>query len=155
MTALRSRRAVAALGAVSAGLLLLSACSKPTPLATVTVGTDSVSTETDCYNDGKEITTAQAAPCLDQKSKDIKSIKVDPDDTVRFGVDPSIAGQGWTILMNGQPLTESSKKTYRTIPGSVFFNAQYGASGNSTLVSIKEGESKVTGLWSFKLEKAS
>jgi hypothetical protein len=57
--------------------------------------------------------------------------------------------------MNGQPLTESSTKTYRTIPGSVFFNAQYGASGNSTLVSIKEGESKVTGLWSFKLEKAS
>lgn len=55
--------------------------------------------------------------------------------------------------MNGQPLTDSSKKTYRTIPGSVFFNAQYGASGNSTLVSIKEGDKTVTGLWSFKLKK--
>jgi hypothetical protein len=153
MTALRSRRAVAALGAVSAGLLLLSACNKPTPLATITVGTNSVSSQTDCYNDGNEVPAAKLAKCL--KSKDIKSIKVDTDETVRFGVDPSIADQGWTILLNGQPLTESSKKTYRTIPGSVFFNAQYGASGNSTLVSIKEGENKVLGLWTFKLEKAS
>ncbi|GHK02762.1 DUF2771 domain-containing protein [Streptomyces sp. NPDC003753] len=153
MTALRSRRAVAAFGAVSAGLLLLSACEKPSPLATITVGTNSVSSQTDCYNDGKEVPSADLAKCL--KSKDIESIKVDPDETVRFGVDPAIADKGWTILMNGQPLTESSTKTYRTIPGSVFFNAQYGASGNSTLVSIKEGENKVTGLWSFKLEKAS
>ena len=153
MTALRSRRAVAALGAVSAGLLLLSACNKPTPMATVTVGTHSVNSQTDCYNDGKEVPTDKLAGCL--KSKDIKSIKVDPDETVRFGVDPSIADKGWTILMNGQPLTDSSTKTYRTIPGSVFFNAQYGASGSSTLVSLKEGDKTVTGLWSFKLEKAS
>ncbi|PBC62832.1 DUF2771 domain-containing protein [Streptomyces sp. Tue6028] len=145
------RRAVAALGAVSAGLLVLSACDKPTPLTTVTVGRNSVSSETDCYNDGNAVKTADLAKCL--KSKDIKSITVDPDETVRFGVDPDIADQGWTILMNGQPLTDSSKKTYRTIPGSVFFNAQYGASGDSTLVSIKSGEKDVTGLWSFKLKK--
>ncbi|MGW1158722.1 DUF2771 domain-containing protein [Streptomyces sp. NPDC002513] len=153
MTALRSRRAVAALGAVSAGLLLLSACNKPTPLATVTVGTDSVNSQTECYNDGKEVAAADLAKCL--QSKDIKTISVDPDATVRFGVDPAIADNGWTILMNGQPLTDSSKKTYRTIPGSVFFNAQYGASGNTTTVSVKEGENKVTGLWTFKLKKES
>ena len=153
MTALRSRRAVAALGAVSAGLLLLSACNKPTPLATVTVGTNSVSSQTDCYNDGDTVSTAKLAKCL--QSKDIKSITVDTDETVRFGVDPSIADKGWTILMNGQPLTDTSKKTYRTIPGSVFFNPQYGASGNSTLVSLKSGEKTVTGLWSFKLKKGS
>ncbi|AVH58053.1 MULTISPECIES: DUF2771 domain-containing protein [Streptomyces] len=147
----RRRRAVAALGAVSAGLLVLSACDKPTPVATITVGDNSVSSETDCYNDGEEVKAADLAKCL--KSKDIESIKVDPDETVRFGVDPAIADEGWTILMNGQPLTDSSKKTYRTIPGSVFFNAQYGASGDSTLVSIKEGEKTVTGLWSFKLKK--
>ncbi|MEV6590401.1 DUF2771 domain-containing protein [Streptomyces acidicola] len=155
MTSLRSearrRRAVATLGAVSAGLLVLSACEKPTPMATVTVGTNSVSSETDCYNDGKAVPTAELAKCL--KSKDIKSIKVDPDETVRFGVDPNIADKGWTILMNGQPLTDTSKKTYRTIPGSVFFNAQYGAQGNTTVVSIQQGETNVTGLWSFKLTK--
>ncbi|GAA3821928.1 DUF2771 domain-containing protein [Streptomyces phyllanthi] len=155
MTSLRSearrRRAVATLGAVSAGLLLLSACEKPTPLATLTVGDNSVSTETDCYKDGKSVDTAELAKCL--KAKDIKTIEVDPDETVRFGVDPEIADEGWTILMNGQPLTEASKKTYRTIPGSVFFNAQYGAQGNSTVVSVRQGETQVTGLWSFKLKK--
>ncbi|GGZ76460.1 DUF2771 domain-containing protein [Streptomyces bluensis] len=155
MTSLRSearrRRAVATLGAVSAGLLVLSACEKPTPLATVTVGTDSVSSETDCYNEGKSVPTGELAKCL--KNKDIKSIKVDPDETVRFGVDPKIADKGWTILMNGQPLTDNSTKTYRTIPGSVFFNAQYGAQGNTTVVSVQQGETNVTGLWSFKLTK--
>lgn len=155
MTSLRSvarrRRAVATLGAVSAGLLVLSACDKPSPLATITVGKNSVSSETDCYNDGKAVTTAELAKCL--KAKDIKSIDVDPDETVRFGVDPKIADKGWTILLNGQPLTDSSTKTYRTIPGSVFFNAQYGAQGNTTVVSIREGETNVTGLWSFKLKK--
>ncbi|MFB7113365.1 DUF2771 domain-containing protein [Streptomyces sp. NPDC056190] len=152
-SAVRRRRAVAAAGAVSAGLLVLSACSKPTPLSTITVGSSSVSSEANCYNDGNAIKAADLAKCL--KSKDIKTIKVDPDETVRFGVDPKIADTGWTILMNGQPLTDSSTKTYRTIPGSVFFNAQYGASGNSTLVSIKEGEKDVRGLWSFKLTKNS
>ncbi|MEU5598866.1 DUF2771 domain-containing protein [Streptomyces sp. NPDC020298] len=149
----RRRRAVAAAGAVSAGLLLLSACDKPTPMSTVTVGTSSVNSEATCYNDGDALDTESLTSCL--KDTDIKSIKVDPDETVRFGVDPKIADNGWTILMNGQPLTDSSKKTYRTIPGSVFFNAQYGAQGNSTLVSIKEGEKTVTGLWSFKLKKDS
>ncbi|MFF8944464.1 DUF2771 domain-containing protein [Streptomyces sp. NPDC014864] len=152
-SAVRRRRAVAAAGAVFAGLLVLTACEKPTPLATITVGQSSVSSEASCYNDGKSLQTADLAKCL--KDTDIKSIKVDPDETVRFGVDPEIADKGWTILMNGQPLTDASTKTYRTIPGSVFFNAQYGASGNSTLVSVKEGDKEVTGLWSFKLQKNS
>ncbi|WP_328880879.1 DUF2771 domain-containing protein [Streptomyces sp. NBC_00299] len=149
----RRRRALAAAGAVSAGLLVLSACDKPTPLATVTVGTSSVHSQATCGGEGEVVKTAHLAGCL--KDKGIESIKVDPDETVRFGVDPEIADEGWTILMNGQPLTDSSTKTYRTVPGSVFFNAQYGASGDSTLVSIKEGERDVTGLWSFKLKKDS
>lgn len=151
--AARRRRAVAAAGAVAAGLLLLTACEKPTPMSTITVGTTSVSSEASCYNDGNALSTASLTSCL--KDTDIKSVTVDPDDTVRFGVDPKIADSGWTILMNGQALTDSSNKTYRTIPGSVFFNAQYGAQGNSTLVSIKEGDKTVKGLWSFKLKKAS
>jgi hypothetical protein len=149
-SAVRRRRAVAAVGAVSAGLLALSACDKPTPIATITVGGDSVHSEATCYNDGNALKTTDLAKCL----KSDKTLEVDPDETVRFGVDPDIADNGWTILMNGQPLVESTKKTYRTIPGSVFFNAQYGASGDSTWVSVKEGDKDVTGLWSFKLRKA-
>ncbi|MBC2904575.1 DUF2771 domain-containing protein [Streptomyces cupreus] len=155
-SAVRRRRAVAAAGAVSAGLLVLSACDKPTPMATITVGSSSVSEEATCGGKGDAIETADVTKCL--KDTDIKSITVDPAETVRFGVDPEIADKRWTILMNGQPLTEDTDKTYTTIPGSVFFNAQYGAQGDSTLVSIKAGDGEkqsntVTGLWSFKLKK--
>ncbi|MEV6961033.1 DUF2771 domain-containing protein [Streptomyces sp. NPDC051207] len=152
-SAVRRRRAVAAAGAVSAGLLVLSACDKPTPMATVTVGSSSVSEEATCGGAGDVLKPAERDKCL--KETDIESITVDPDETVRFGVDPEVADKGWTILMNGQPLTDASTKTYRTIPGSVFFNAQYGAQGDSTLVSIQEGEKEPTGLWSFKLKKDS
>ncbi|WP_240661254.1 MULTISPECIES: DUF2771 domain-containing protein [unclassified Streptomyces] len=149
--AVRRRRAVAAAGAVSAGLLVLAACDKPTPLATITVGSDSVSSEATCGGEGDALNSEALNACL--KDKGVDEIDVDPTETVRFGVDPEIADHGWTILMNGQPLVESSKKTYQAIPGSVFFNAQYGAQGDSTLVSIKEGEEEATGLWSFRLKK--
>ncbi|MCM1969813.1 MULTISPECIES: DUF2771 domain-containing protein [Streptomyces] len=152
----RRRRAVAAAGAVSAGLLVLSACDKPTPMATITVGTSSVSEEATCGGEGETLDNKTITQCL--KDKDIKSITVDPDETVRFGVDPEIAKKRWTILMNGQPITNDFDKTYTAIPGSVFFNAQYGAQGNSTLVTIKAGDGEkqspeATGLWSFKLKK--
>jgi hypothetical protein len=148
----RSRRAAAALGAVSAGLLVLSACDKPSPIATVTVGGISVSTETDCYTDVKEVTQEEIAKCL--KAKDLKSITIDTDEKVRFGVDPEIADKGWTILLNGQPLMgEPTKKTYLSVGGYVFFNAQYGIQGDTVVVSIREGKNKATGVWSFKFKK--
>ncbi|MEU9555622.1 DUF2771 domain-containing protein [Streptomyces fumanus] len=153
----RRRRAVAAAGAVSAGLLVLSACDKPTPMSTLTVGSDSISSEATCGGGEDEtLKTADLTKCL--QDKDIESITVDPDETVRFGVDPKIADKRWTILMNGQPLTDDSKKTYRTVPGSVFFNAQYGAQGNSTRVAVvagngKEGGQTFTGVWAFELKK--
>jgi hypothetical protein len=148
------RRTAAALGVVSAGLLVLSGCDKPTPLATVTVGTDSVHTEAACYNDGKPLDAAATKTCS-AKKKDVKSIKVDPDATVRIGVDPTIADKGWTLLMNGQPLTAKSTKTFTNIPGSVFFNEQYGAKGNSTTIAVATGDgaSKVYGIWSFTFKK--
>ncbi|MCM2514142.1 DUF2771 domain-containing protein [Streptomyces griseoincarnatus] len=150
---MRRRRAVAAAGAVSAGLLVLSACDKPTAMATVTVGSDSVSSEATCGGEGKALTTEVLNKCL--QDKDIDEIEVDPLETVRFGVDPEIADNSWTILLNGQPLVDPMRNnTYQSIPGSVFFNAQYGAQGDSTLVSIKEGgENEATGLWSFRLKK--
>ncbi|CAM5530477.1 Lipoprotein OS=Streptomyces fumanus OX=67302 GN=GCM10018772_30640 PE=4 SV=1 [Streptomyces fumanus] len=154
---MRRRRAVAAAGAVSAGLLVLSACDKPTPMSTLTVGSDSISSEATCGGGEDEtLKTADLTKCL--QDKDIESITVDPDETVRFGVDPKIADKRWTILMNGQPLTDDSKKTYRTVPGSVFFNAQYGAQGNSTRVAVvagngKKGGQTFTGVWAFELKK--
>lgn len=149
----RRRRAVAVAGAVSAGLLVLSACEKPTPVATVTVGRNSVNSEAVCYNDGKALDAKAQAKCI-KNLGNIKSIKVDPDQTVRFGVDPKIADAGWVILVNGRQFTDVSKKTYTTIPGSAFFNVQYGTQGDTNTVSLQMGQSPAKGLWAFKLKKA-
>ncbi|GGU88687.1 lipoprotein [Streptomyces filipinensis] len=149
----RRRRAVAVAGAVSAGLLVLSACDKPTPVSTVTVGKDSVNSEATCYNDGKPLDAKSLAQCVKNVDK-AESIKVDQDETVRFGVDPKIADAGWVILVNGQQFTDVSKKTYRTIPGSAFFNQQYGTQGDTNTVTVRMGEKSNQGMWTFKLKKA-
>ena len=114
-SAVRRRRAVAAAGAVSAGLLVLSACDKPTPFSTISVGSSSVSEEATCGGEDSVLDTSKLTACL--KDEDIKSIDVDSEvDTVRIGVDPDIAKKRWTPLMNGQPLTADTNKTYLSIP---------------------------------------
>jgi hypothetical protein len=151
----KRRRAAAALGAVSAGLLVLSACDKPTPLTTVTVGTDSVHSEAACYNDGKAIKESLLQGCLTEKPA--KTIKVALDDKVRMGVDPEIADHGWTLLFGGQPVEqEPYKKGYRTIPGNAFFSSQTGEPTDKTAVSVLETSGKkVIGIWHFQFEKES
>ncbi|MFD6424222.1 DUF2771 domain-containing protein [Streptomyces sp. NPDC060198] len=149
----KSRRIGVALGAVSAGLLVLSACDKPTPLATVTVGTTSVSTEAACYNDGDPIKESLIQGCLNKKAD--KSIDVAMDDRVRFGVDPEVADNGWTLFIDGQQAEqEPYKRTYRSITGSAFFSSQTGETSNETQVSVVETDgSKLIGIWHFKLKK--
>ncbi|MFI6347865.1 DUF2771 domain-containing protein [Streptomyces sp. NPDC050560] len=146
------RRAAAALGALGAGLLALSGCDKPTPVATVTVGENSVHTEAACYDDGGPVPASELRGCL--RDRDAKTIKVDPDEIVRFGVDPAIADKKWTILVGGRPLGDPSGKTYREVPGNVFFDTQLGLNGRNATVSVLEGSGKeANGLWSFRFEK--
>ncbi|MFF7181927.1 DUF2771 domain-containing protein [Streptomyces sp. NPDC008121] len=147
------RRAAVALGAVSAGLLSLSACDKPTPLATLTVGTDSVHSEAACYNNGDAIKESQVQQCLNKKPE--KTLTVAMDDKIRFGVDPEVAEKGWTIFLGGQQAEpEPYKKTYRTIPASAFFSSQTGETTNKSQVTIVETDGKkLTGIWHFELKK--
>ncbi|MBL1110265.1 DUF2771 family protein [Streptomyces sp. 5-8] len=152
-SAVRRRRAVAVAGAVSAGLLVLSACDKPTPVATITVGGDSVNSEALCYNDGDKLNAESLKDCV-KNADDVKSIKVGQDETVRIGVDPKIADAGWVVLVNGRPFSDFSKETYRTIPSSAFFSAQYGTQGETNKLAIQMGEKNVKGVWSFELKKA-
>ncbi|MEV3990576.1 DUF2771 domain-containing protein [Streptomyces sp. NPDC049837] len=152
----KARRAGVALGAVSAGLLVLSACgTKPTPLATVTVGSESVNAEATCYNDGKAIKESQIQSCLNKKAE--KTITVSADDRVRFGVDPEIAENGWTLFIGGQQAEqEPYKKTYRSIPASAFLSSQTGETSNTAQISIVETSGKkLTGIWHFELKKES
>ncbi|MFF4711239.1 DUF2771 domain-containing protein [Streptomyces eurythermus] len=152
-SAVRRRRAVAVAGAVSAGLLVLSACDKPTPVATITVGGNSVNSEALCYNDGDKLTADSLKDCV-KNADDVKSIEVGQDAQVRIGVDPKIADEGWFVLVNGRPFTEPSKNTYRTIPSGAFFSAQYGTQGETNTLTIQMGEKANKGMWSFKLKNA-
>ncbi|MEU3523686.1 DUF2771 domain-containing protein [Streptomyces sp. NPDC038707] len=152
-SAVRRRRAVAVAGAVSAGLLVLSACDKPTPVATITVGGNSVNSEALCYNDGDKLSADSLKDCV-KNADDVKSIEVGQDDTVRIGVDPKIADEGWFVLVNGRPATDLSHETYRTITGNAFFKAQFGTEGNTNTLAVQMGEKANKGMWSFKLKKA-
>ncbi|MFE2146645.1 DUF2771 domain-containing protein [Streptomyces sp. NPDC059456] len=151
----RGRRSVAALGAVSAGLLLLSACDKPTPLATVTVGTSSVSTEAAC-SDGKELSMDKVQECLTDL-KGAKTVEYGRGDTLRMGVEPEVVedGKKWQAVLDGQPITEPSSNTYRSFPGAdVFATGGQGeapASKKLNIVQVAE-DGKPLAVWAFNLK---
>ncbi|WP_149179278.1 DUF2771 domain-containing protein [Streptomyces sp. TRM49041] len=156
----KARRAGVALGAVSAGLIVLSACgwAKPTPTATVTVGSDSYHTEAadSCYDEGG-LKESRVQECLSAKGG--KAVEVSVDDRIRFGVDPEIADHGWTIFLDGERAEqEPYKNTYRTIAASAFFAgpSMGGEAADSIRVSILETDSqskKAIGVYRFLLKK--
>ncbi|MGW2818976.1 DUF2771 domain-containing protein [Streptomyces sp. NPDC001415] len=156
----RTRRAGLALAAASAGLLVLSACDKPTPLATVTVGTNSVSSEASCRGeDGQPLAEAKLTSCL-SGVKDTKSIKYAPGATLRLGVDPKVVEDGgkWIALLDGSPITEASAQTYRSFPGAdVFSTGGQGAAPKEKKISIVrvDKDNKPESVWSFTLKRTN
>ncbi|MGW7204938.1 hypothetical protein [Streptomyces sp. NPDC054837] len=157
-SAVRRRRVVAAAGAVSAGLLVLSACDKPTPRATVTVGKNSVSAEAECWEDGDNLGQEKATKCALKKASD--SIDVPQSETLRIGVDPEIADTGWALWINGQQVTDVYKTTYYSFQGVDLFASQQGQAAPKQLyISVVQqdkpgatGASKdFEGVWNFKL----
>ncbi|MFJ3672063.1 hypothetical protein ACIPSE_36975 [Streptomyces sp. NPDC090106] len=160
LRAVRRRRAVAVAGAVSAGLLVLSACDKPTPRATVTFGTNTLSTEAACYEGGDNLGQAKATKCALKKATD--SIEVTQSETLRIGVDPEIADTGWALWLNGQQVTPVYKKTYYSFQGVDLFSEQSGQAAPKQLyISVvqqdktKSGVSEqYKGVWNFKLVNA-
>ncbi|MGH4029586.1 hypothetical protein ACQB60_11695 [Actinomycetota bacterium Odt1-20B] len=150
------RRTVAAIGAVSAGLLVLSACDKPTPMATVTIGKNSVNSQATCYDDGKDIGRKKAIACALKKAS--KSISMGQGDTLRIGVDPEVADTGWSLYINGQQVTNPSKKTYFAFQGVDLFAPQQGQPAPKQLyISVVEQNKagdEYKGVWNFKLKNA-
>jgi hypothetical protein len=149
------RRSAAAVGAVALGLFALSACTKPTPLATVTVGSTSVHTEASCYNGGKAL--GDLSSCMN-KTPD-QTVKVHTTDKVHIGVDPAIADKGWVVLSpTGQKTDVIKSQTYYTFPtaGSLFIDQQTGQSSKTANLSIVEvsGKGAAAGVWNVKLELA-
>ncbi|MGP3999021.1 hypothetical protein [Streptomyces sp. 8N706] len=157
----RTARTAAAAGAVTLGLLALSACEKPTPLATVTVGSDTVSSEAACYTDGKKLSEKDLRDCISAKSG--KKLTVSEGERIRIGVDPEVADSGWAMVVNGQgTMTEASKDTYRSFDyDEIFAPTQTptggGAAPKTAQVAIIEvdesGQAK--GAWLFTLKRNS
>ncbi|MEU1617671.1 hypothetical protein ACFZAU_12200 [Streptomyces sp. NPDC008238] len=153
-----NRRRAAALGAVSLGLIALSACEKPTPLATVTVGDRTVTTEatSKCYLDGKKLTEQAFLACLQGKPE--KTITVRPGDKVRIGVDPAIAEKGWVVAAGTSGKSGLLKDTtYRSFDAETLLaDAQSGASASEVTLNIIETGSAqdYLGVWQFKLKTA-
>ncbi|GAA0627207.1 DUF2771 domain-containing protein [Streptomyces crystallinus] len=153
----KARRAGIALGAVSVGLLVLSACDKPTPLATVTVGTTSVNAEAACRGDGKPLTDEKLTTCL-SNVKTSKTIKYSPGSTLRLGVDPDVVEHGdkWVAVLDGNPITEPSNKTYRSFPNAdVFATGGQGAAPKTKKINIIQvnDANKPKSVWSFTLKR--
>lgn len=157
----KTRRTAALAGAVTLGLVALSACEKPTPMATVTVGSSSVSADASCYNDGKALDQTKLRECISGQSH--KKLTVHEGERIRIGVDPDIADAGWAAVINGQPvMSEKSTDTYRTFSFNEVFSAQQGPMGAGptpskaqvTIIGLTKG-GKANGTWQFTLDKAS
>lgn len=157
----KAYRTVAALGAVSFGLFALAACEKPTPLTTVTVGSDTVTTGAACYNDGKELSEKDLRTCLNEKPD--QKISVGPGGKVRVGVEPEVADSGWAMVVNGQGvMDEASHDTYRSFSFDELFPVQQSQQGamppakTAQVALIEVGKSnKPKGAWQFVVDRES
>ncbi|SEG31881.1 hypothetical protein SAMN05216223_104336 [Actinacidiphila yanglinensis] len=158
------RRTATALGAISLGLISLTACSKPAKEATVTVGSKSVmaSASKACYAKGALLPQEVFAACLQAKPK--HHITVPVGDTVRIGVDPAIADKGWLIVQNTSLANDEllKDKTYFTVDSAELFHVQDPQTGQSTVVksvtlniveSADTSGSKVSRVISFELRR--
>ncbi|MEU9503949.1 MULTISPECIES: hypothetical protein [unclassified Streptomyces] len=156
----KGRRAAAAIGAVSLGLVTLSACEKPTALATVTVGSSTVTAEATpgCDGNGKELSRKAVTACITKKGG--KTITVHPGEKVRVGVDPDVAKSGWIVIGAGPVMREPSKQTYRSFDADALFMQQNPQTGQTTytkdvtlqVAELHEGDGPTT-MWHFTLKQ--
>ncbi|MFB4194632.1 hypothetical protein [Streptomyces carpaticus] len=143
----RGRRAIrtaATVGAVSLGLVVLSACEKPTPNAHFTLGSSTTSPEAagDCYGHGETLGAEQAEQCL-TAATDMPVFDYRTGDEFRIGVDPKVADSGWLLFVNDNPLEyQRFTSTYRTLSGDLLWSLSQNAvqqSGDGTLrISVAE-----------------
>ncbi|WP_432037727.1 hypothetical protein [Streptomyces cucumeris] len=162
----KGRRAATAACAVALGLIALSACDKPTPIATVTVGSTTVTAEAakGCYSEGGQLSKSELNKCLDGAPE--KTIKVTTGEKVRIGVDPKMAETGWAVVAGTPVMNEPSKETYRSFDSEALLSQSNPQTGQSTpvdkvtltVVQVDErgkGSQRPKGIWRFKLERDS
>ncbi|MBA0053153.1 DUF2771 domain-containing protein [Streptomyces sp. AJS327] len=156
-------RTATAVGAVSLGLLALSACDKPTPVSTVTVGSDSASVEAACYDDGGTVLTLSKSKESQQElrdclEKDGGKLTASTTDKVRVGVEPGTADSGWLLFVDGAPLEAPTKKSYRSFDAKELLERTDPTSGQSlpkkeaTISVVQADGTKIEGVWNVTLK---
>ncbi|MCK7627743.1 hypothetical protein MUU72_32400 [Streptomyces sp. RS10V-4] len=130
----KGRRAAAALGAVSLGLLTLSACQQPTSLATVTVGSQTATAEVTpgCDGNGTSLSQAELKSCISKKGTE--TLTVHSGEKIRVGVDPKVAKAGW-FAVGATPFMQPTTQTYRSFSVDDLFKQTNPVSGQSGYVS--------------------
>ncbi|KUJ69813.1 hypothetical protein ACZ90_08430 [Streptomyces albus subsp. albus] len=154
----KASRAAAAACAVTLGLVALTACDKPTPLATVTVGSSTKTAEATkgCWGDGDTLPESTIKDCLNKDTG--KTLTVHAGQKVRIGVDPEIAEDGWFAATSTPLMNKPSKDTYRTFDGETLFQrknqmGQTEVVNEVNLAIVQLGEKDgVKGVWHFKLK---
>ncbi|MEU8824258.1 hypothetical protein [Streptomyces sp. NPDC048636] len=159
----KGRRAATAACAVSLGLIALSACDKPTPLATVTVGSTTVTAEAvdGCYSEGKQLSKEKFKECLGAAPE--KTIKVTTGEKVRVGVDPKVAESSWGLIADSPVMKQPSTETYRSFDSETLLSQTNPQNGQSipldkvtlTVAELDKDSQSVKGIWRFKLERDS
>lgn len=159
----KGRRAATAAGAVTLGLLALTACDKPTPFVTVTVGSSSATTEAvkGCYEDDGKLPNKEFQACLNKEA--VKTLTVKAGEKVRIGVEPEIAESSWLLVVDGDPriMEDATEATYRTFDSDVLFSqrdemGQPAQPKKSVIISVVEANEKKTGakgVWTFELKR--
>lgn len=157
----RGVRTAAALGAATLGLLVTTGCglTQPTPLATVTVGSDTVTTEAACMaTEDKPLDREEGFACL--KGKPDATITVGQGDRVHLGVEPEMADAGWVYFVNQRPMSaEELGSTYQTFDADQWFQPQPGQGGQAsvpdkvTLSVATLGEDDLEGVWNVTIKR--
>lgn len=157
----RGARTVAALGAAALGLLVTTGCglTKPTPLATVTVGSETVTTEAACFETENEpLKPEEGLACLDKKAG--ATLTVAQGDRVHLGVEPEMAEQGWVYFVNQRPMSaEELGSTYQTFQTDGWFQPQPGPNGQPktpdkvTLSVATLDKNQLNAVWNITLKR--
>jgi hypothetical protein len=156
----RGVRTAAALGAAALGLLVTTGCglTKPTPLTTVTVGSETVTTEAACFAaEDKALKGKEAVDCL-KKGADA-TITVDQGERLHLGVEPEMGHAGWAYFVNQRPMSAKMvDSTYQTLDTSQWFQPQRGQSAapdevTLSVVTFGEGQGEAAGVWNVGIKR--
>jgi hypothetical protein len=132
---------------------LLAACEKPTPVVTVSSGSNSRSGGAICWT--RDATPLGQGSCdLTRASADALVVAPDAQMGTPVGIDvtSAVAEHGWVASVNGQQLTNISHELYGRIvvPGNAFLGNEQ--RGLITISSASEDGKGVRGAWAFVIK---